>query len=132
MSDGKVHCFSDQDGLLGSLSKGAKDGLTMAGYVVINLLIYVAILAFLDQTLLWFTERAGVEGFTFSVSLAHITFLDLLAAFLCNSHILRIAQISPPPQPEALEQSVKSLFQRNSTCCVTGVNLMRGTHKILL
>ena len=97
--DGKVHCFSEHGGLLGSLSKGAKDGLTMAGYVVINLLIYVAILAFLDQTLLWFTERAGVEGFTFSVSLAHITFLDLLAAFLCNSHIFRIAQISSPPTP---------------------------------
>ena len=72
--DGKVHYFSDQGGLLGSLSKGAKDGLTMAGYVVINLLIYVAVLAFLDQTLLWFTERAGLEGFTFSVSLANLAY----------------------------------------------------------
>ena len=46
----------------------------MAGYVVINLLIYVAVLAFLDQTLLWFTERAGLEGSTFSVSLAHLAY----------------------------------------------------------
>ncbi|XP_070212498.1 uncharacterized transporter YutK-like isoform X2 [Littorina saxatilis] len=61
-----------QGSLLGSLSAGAKVGLTMAGYVVINLLIYVALLEFLDQTLLWFTERAGVEGFTFSKLIAYI------------------------------------------------------------
>ncbi|KAL8570253.1 hypothetical protein ACOMHN_029953 [Nucella lapillus] len=52
--------------MLGALSHGAKEGLTMAGYVVINLIVYVALLAFLDSTLLWFTERAGLEGFTFS------------------------------------------------------------------
>ncbi|XP_076461764.1 solute carrier family 28 member 3-like [Babylonia areolata] len=58
--------------MLGALSKGAKDGLTMAGYVVINLLIYVALLEFLDQTLQWFMERAGVHGFTFSKLIAYV------------------------------------------------------------
>ena len=43
--DGGVPCFRQYGSLLGALSKGAKDGLTMVGYVVINLLVYVAVLA---------------------------------------------------------------------------------------
>ncbi|XP_076461967.1 putative transporter HI_0519 isoform X2 [Babylonia areolata] len=54
--------------MLGSLSKGAKDGLTMAGYVVVNMLVFVALLEFLDLTVLWFAERAGVYNLTFSVT----------------------------------------------------------------
>ncbi|KAK7496253.1 hypothetical protein BaRGS_00012418, partial [Batillaria attramentaria] len=51
---------------------GATDGLKMVGFVVVNLLVYVAILEFLDMTLLWFAERAGVEGFTFSSLLGYV------------------------------------------------------------
>nr|KAG5706114.1 hypothetical protein BaRGS_025736 [Batillaria attramentaria] len=58
--------------LLGAFSKGATDGLKMVGFVVVNLLVYVAILEFLDMTLLWFAERAGVEGFTFSSLVAYV------------------------------------------------------------
>nr|KAG5706115.1 hypothetical protein BaRGS_025737 [Batillaria attramentaria] len=58
--------------LLGAFSQGATDGLKMVGFVVVNLLVYVAILEFLDMTLLWFAERAGVEGFTFSSLLGYV------------------------------------------------------------
>ncbi|XP_076461964.1 putative transporter YutK isoform X2 [Babylonia areolata] len=60
--------------MLGALSSGAKEGLSMAGYVVINLLIYVALLAFLDSTILWFTERAGLDGFTFTKLISYVFF----------------------------------------------------------
>ena len=49
------------------MSKGAEESLPLVGNVLINLLIYVAVLAFLDQTLLWFSERAGMEDFTLTV-----------------------------------------------------------------
>ena len=65
--DGGFPCFRHYGSLLGALSKGACDGLIVAGNVVINLLIYLAVLEFLDQTLLWFGERAGMENFTFQV-----------------------------------------------------------------
>ena len=65
--DGGFPCFRHYGSLLGALSKGACDGLIVAGNVVINLLIYLAVLEFLDQTLLWFGERAGMEDFTFQV-----------------------------------------------------------------
>ena len=64
---GGVDCFRHYGSLLDALSKGAKQGLTLVGFVVINILVFLALLEFLEQTLLWFTERAGVEGFGFTV-----------------------------------------------------------------
>ncbi|KAL8618145.1 hypothetical protein ACOMHN_034372 [Nucella lapillus] len=58
--------------LLSALSTGARDGLKMASVVVVSLLVYTAALQFLDSTVLWFAERAGVEGFTLSKLVAYI------------------------------------------------------------
>ena len=65
--DGGFPCFRHYGSLLGALSKGAHDGLIMAGNVVVNLLVYLVVMEFLDQTVLWFGERAGMEDFTFQV-----------------------------------------------------------------
>ncbi|KAL8570252.1 hypothetical protein ACOMHN_029952 [Nucella lapillus] len=60
--------------LLGALAKGAKEGLTMAGYVVINLIVFVALLDFMDHTVLWFAERAGVYDLTFSRLVSYLLY----------------------------------------------------------
>lgn len=61
-------CVRHSSSLLGALSHGASQGLKMASNVVINQIVYIALLEFLNMTLMWFAERVGVEGFTFSVS----------------------------------------------------------------
>ncbi|XP_025096320.1 solute carrier family 28 member 3-like [Pomacea canaliculata] len=60
--------------LLGALSHGASQGLKMASNVVINQIVYIALLEFLNMTLMWFAERVGVEGFTFSDLMAYIMY----------------------------------------------------------
>ncbi|XP_046565372.1 solute carrier family 28 member 3-like isoform X2 [Haliotis rubra] len=51
--------------LLEAVSEGAKDAIPIVASVVVNQIIYIAIINFVDSTLLWFGGRVGVAGLSF-------------------------------------------------------------------
>ncbi|XP_076462099.1 solute carrier family 28 member 3-like [Babylonia areolata] len=57
--------------LLDALSAGAKDGLKMAGMVVVNVMVYTSAIQFLDHAVLWFGQRAGLDNVTLSELMAY-------------------------------------------------------------
>lgn len=48
-------------------SAGATSSIKMVGGIAVNVLAFLSILKMVNATLIWFGERAGVEGFTFQV-----------------------------------------------------------------
>ncbi len=47
---------------------GAVQGITLVGSIVVNQLIFVAALDFVDTALMWFGSRLGYSGLSFAVS----------------------------------------------------------------
>ena len=47
--------------------QGANQSIKLVANICINVMAFLAILEFLNNTLTWFGERAGVDDFTFEV-----------------------------------------------------------------
>lgn len=55
--------------LLDAASNGALASLKIVGAIAANLIAFMSMLAFINATLAWFGDRAGVENLTFEVSI---------------------------------------------------------------
>ncbi|XP_076461961.1 solute carrier family 28 member 3-like [Babylonia areolata] len=95
---GQYHSF------MGALTTGAKDGMKVSVLVVLNLMVFTSGLEFLDKTVYWFSERAGLD-FTLSKFVAYLFYpitymmgfdpVDCLkAAYLLGLKILTMTLLS--------------------------------------
>jgi len=50
-----------------ALSTGASQSISLIANIAVNLIAFVAVLAFINATLIWFGDRVGLENFTFQV-----------------------------------------------------------------
>lgn len=53
--------------LLDAASNGALPSLKIVGAIAANLIAFMSMLAFINATLAWFGDRAGVENLTFEL-----------------------------------------------------------------
>ncbi|XP_046568310.1 solute carrier family 28 member 3-like [Haliotis rubra] len=53
--------------VLEAISIGAVDGITLASTVVVNQIVFIAAIEFIDTAFQWFGHRVGVKGVTFSL-----------------------------------------------------------------
>ena len=49
---------------------GASQSVGIIGHIAANLIGFVALLAFVNNSLVWFGERVGMDGFTFEVCMS--------------------------------------------------------------
>ncbi|XP_033761485.1 uncharacterized transporter HI_0519-like [Pecten maximus] len=81
------------DSLIQALSKGGMQGLQLMVNVLINLLIYISLFAFVNAAITWFGDRAGIEELTlqkiFSYILWPLAFIMGIDAIDC----LKVAEM---------------------------------------
>ena len=66
-SSGNAH-FRKVNNVIEAAYQGANQSIKLVANICINLMAFLAILKFLNNTLTWFGERAGVDDLTFEVN----------------------------------------------------------------
>ena len=59
--------FRKVNNVIEAAYQGANQSIKLVANICINLMAFLAILKFLNNTLTWFGERAGVDDLTFEV-----------------------------------------------------------------
>jgi len=54
-----------ESNILEAISNGASGGIYLVANIIANLLVFLALLAFLDNVLIWLGDMVGIEGLTF-------------------------------------------------------------------
>ncbi|XP_067650598.1 solute carrier family 28 member 3-like [Haliotis asinina] len=60
--------------LIEAASDGASTSIRLIANIVVNVIAFLALLAFVNATLIWFGDRIGVEGFTFEFICSYVMY----------------------------------------------------------
>ena len=60
-------CCRSERNLIEVASAGATNSIALVGSVAVNVIAFLSILKFVNATLTWFGDRAGVKDLTFQV-----------------------------------------------------------------
>ncbi|KAL5006235.1 hypothetical protein ScPMuIL_015041 [Solemya velum] len=66
--------ISTAKNIIQAVSQGAVQGLKLVSVIIVNLLAYFSIMQFLNSTVEWFGNRAGVQGLTFEFILGRLMY----------------------------------------------------------
>ncbi|XP_048239171.1 solute carrier family 28 member 3-like [Haliotis rufescens] len=79
--------------LLEAVSEGAKESIPIIASVIANQIIYMAIIDFVDSTLLWFGDRVGVSGLSFEFLCSYGFYPIVYIMGFSGSDVLRIGEL---------------------------------------
>lgn len=65
---------AEERNVLEAASAGATWSITLVGYILANIIAFLSILKFVNQTLNWFGERAGVAGLSFELICSYVLY----------------------------------------------------------
>lgn len=54
--------YREERNILEAAAKGASESIKLVANVAVNLVAFIALIEFLNQTLIWFGNRAGMEN----------------------------------------------------------------------
>ena len=74
-------CFRKQTDVMAALHEGGMKGIKVVVQIFLNLLMYLAAFKFVNETLIWFGDRAGLEDFSLEVYMIVITFMNILPKY---------------------------------------------------
>ena len=63
------YMFRPEHNMFEAASNGATASIKIVGAILVNVIAFLCLLAFLNATLTWFGDRVGIEGLTFEVGL---------------------------------------------------------------
>lgn len=66
-SNSFFHSLRPEKNLIEAASSGASASIQLVANVAVNVMAFLSILAFVNATLNWFGERAGIAGVSFQV-----------------------------------------------------------------
>lgn len=57
----EIFFFSQERNIIEAASKGASQSISLIANIAVNLIAFIALIEFLNQTLIWFGNRIGLE-----------------------------------------------------------------------
>ncbi|XP_071108816.1 solute carrier family 28 member 3-like [Haliotis cracherodii] len=79
--------------VLEALSVGAVDGIKLVATIVVNQIVFIAVIQFIDTALMWLGERAGVHGVSFTLICSYLFYpLTYLMGF-SSSDLFKMGEL---------------------------------------
>ena len=63
--------YSTEHNIIEAATNGATASIKIIGSILVNIIAFLSLLAFLNATLTWFGDRVGVENLTFEVNILY-------------------------------------------------------------
>ncbi|KAK7485896.1 hypothetical protein BaRGS_00022891 [Batillaria attramentaria] len=79
--------------LIEAASMGASTAISLVANVAVNVMAFLAILAFLNATLVWFGDRVGVDGLTFEFLCSYVFYPMAFLMGVDEQDCRRVAQL---------------------------------------
>ncbi|XP_046560232.1 solute carrier family 28 member 3-like [Haliotis rubra] len=79
--------------ILEAVSDGARESLPIVASVIANQIIYIAIVEFVDSTLIWFGNRVGVSGVSFAFLCSYGFYPLVYLMGFSSSDLLKIGEL---------------------------------------
>ncbi|XP_046369656.2 solute carrier family 28 member 3-like [Haliotis rufescens] len=82
-----------QRNLIEAASEGASTSIGLIANIVVNVMAFLALLAFVNATLTWFGDRVGIEGLTFELICSYLLYPVALFMGTQPSDCRRVAEL---------------------------------------
>ncbi|XP_041365473.1 solute carrier family 28 member 3-like [Gigantopelta aegis] len=84
---------SEERNMIDAISKGATTSIKLIANIIVNVIAFLSLLAFVDATLTWFGEQVGVEKLTFELICSYVLYPVALAMGTHPQDCRRVARL---------------------------------------